>query len=265
MISRCIGLRLQPSADELGRPASRAARDGDGRSPSRPKSLEVATSPRPKWYCQSRLTITRVGQRVVGPGQPAGQGRPPAGRVGRRRRAARSWPASGRAASGSPARSRCLVRSPGIVVGGAIGPTSVDRQDACGRGSGLSRSNLASCFCSASPRGLVLALLQLASSLSCSSSDLAVGEVGELLLERRPLAAGLREDRLGLVGELVDRALGRLLAGGAARSRSISRAISAVLRLPGGRASPGTRATRSAGASGRSSRGRSGVKNAWSR
>ena len=30
-----------------------------GGSPKRPKSLALATSPRPKWCCQSRLTITR--------------------------------------------------------------------------------------------------------------------------------------------------------------------------------------------------------------
>ena len=30
-----------------------------GRSPRVPKSLGVVTSPRPKWYCQMRLTMER--------------------------------------------------------------------------------------------------------------------------------------------------------------------------------------------------------------
>ena len=32
----------------------------EGASPRCPKSLDVADRPRPKWYCQTRLTITRV-------------------------------------------------------------------------------------------------------------------------------------------------------------------------------------------------------------
>ncbi len=68
---------LPAIADELGgQPVEQLGVRGV--SPSRPKSLALAARPRPKWYCQTRLTITRV-EWVVGSGRPAGQGRPAAG------------------------------------------------------------------------------------------------------------------------------------------------------------------------------------------
>ncbi len=58
-ISRCIDFRLQPRATNSV--ASQSSSSGCvGSSPIVPKSLGVATRPRPKWCCQSRLTITRA-------------------------------------------------------------------------------------------------------------------------------------------------------------------------------------------------------------
>ena len=59
MISLWIGLSRQPP--RISSPASQSSSSGCvGRSPCVPKSLGVATIPRPKWCCQSRLTITRA-------------------------------------------------------------------------------------------------------------------------------------------------------------------------------------------------------------
>src|SRR5262245_22976408 len=60
--SRCRGFWRQPP-----RTNSRASQSSSsgwlGGSPSRPRSLAVVTSPRPKCCCQTRLTITRVVRR----------------------------------------------------------------------------------------------------------------------------------------------------------------------------------------------------------
>ena len=94
-----------------------------GGSPSRPKSLGVPASPRPKWYCQIRLTITRVEsglslpliQRASASLRPvdcgaAGSPRPRAGRFKHRRESRFDrFPAS-------------FTRN---RVGGEMGPTSV--------------------------------------------------------------------------------------------------------------------------------------------
>ena len=53
-----------------------------------PKSLGVATMPRPKWCCQSRLTITRAVSGWSGRVSHARQRRPAAGRARRRQRPA---------------------------------------------------------------------------------------------------------------------------------------------------------------------------------
>ena len=50
----------------------------DGRSPVTPKLSTVETIPRPNRWCQTRLTITRGGERDCGAGQPAGQLQPAA-------------------------------------------------------------------------------------------------------------------------------------------------------------------------------------------
>ena len=94
MISRCIALRLQPSRDELGRPASRAARDGWAVRPAGRSRWRSRPGRVPKWYCQSRLTITRAsaGCRAGSASGPAPCGGrsswppPAAGSIRRRRR-----------------------------------------------------------------------------------------------------------------------------------------------------------------------------------
>ena len=64
-MSRCIDFIDQPSCTK--RVANQSSSSGWlGFSPRRPKSLAVATRPRPKWYCQMRLTITRVVRAFVG-------------------------------------------------------------------------------------------------------------------------------------------------------------------------------------------------------
>ena len=84
-----------------------------GRSPSRPKSLGVPTRPRPKWYCQTRLTITRVESGL-------------SGRLSQRARASRRPVERGAAGGGSiragagssternPGSIGSCLRSPGI-------------------------------------------------------------------------------------------------------------------------------------------------------
>ena len=47
-----------------------------------PRSLEEATSPRPKWNCQTRLAITRAASGFSGLRQPARQPEPATGRLG---------------------------------------------------------------------------------------------------------------------------------------------------------------------------------------
>src|SRR4051794_41979485 len=60
MIWRWIGLRRQLfSTSETARWSSSSG--CEGRSPSLPKSLEVPTRPRPKWYCQRRVAVTGGG------------------------------------------------------------------------------------------------------------------------------------------------------------------------------------------------------------
>ena len=58
-IRRCSALRLQPCS--TNQRASQSSSSGwVGGSPIVPKSLGVRTRPTPKWYCQTRLTITRA-------------------------------------------------------------------------------------------------------------------------------------------------------------------------------------------------------------
>ncbi len=57
---------------------------------------------------------------------------------------------------------------------------------------------------------------------------LAIGQLGELLLQRRPLRRGLRSIAWMSSGNLLDRRLGRTLAVAAARSRRSARGSSAV-------------------------------------
>ena len=72
------GLEMPAMRDELRRqPVEQLGMAGG--SPRRPKSLGVATRPRPKWSCQSRLTITRVESGLSGSAEPAGQGKPATG------------------------------------------------------------------------------------------------------------------------------------------------------------------------------------------
>ena len=59
-ISRCSFFSDQ-SASCMNQSASQSSSSGCvGRAPIWPKSLGVATSPSPKWCCQTRLTITRA-------------------------------------------------------------------------------------------------------------------------------------------------------------------------------------------------------------
>ena len=58
---------LSRHPDRSSSPASQSRSSGWlGRPPLRPKSLGVATSPRPKWYCHTRLAITRAGRGLAG-------------------------------------------------------------------------------------------------------------------------------------------------------------------------------------------------------
>src|SRR5436190_1114345 len=57
--SLCTGLIRQPP--RTNSPASQSSSSGwVGNVPNLPKSLDDATSPRPKWCCQRRLTSTRA-------------------------------------------------------------------------------------------------------------------------------------------------------------------------------------------------------------
>ena len=156
MISRCICLEAPAVARRTRSAASRAARGGVGGSPSRPKSLAVPTRPRPKWYCQTRLTITRVVSGLSGwVSQLASAVRRPVG-----------WRVGGTGTvSGWPSRTvriagleLAALRSPGIVVGGGDRADVGRRRAPSAAGSGLSSSNAASCFWRSSSRSLVLAL-----------------------------------------------------------------------------------------------------------
>ena len=91
-ISRCSGLSRPP--ESRNQAASQSSSSGwVGRSPLKPKSLGVRTSPSPKWCCQTRLTMTRHESGLSTVDHPVGE-RPAAvalGGVGRqvdRRRAA---------------------------------------------------------------------------------------------------------------------------------------------------------------------------------
>src|SRR5436190_21460759 len=58
-INLWIGFNLQPL--RINSVASQSSSSGCvGGSPRLPKSLGVATMPRPRWCCQSRLTMTRA-------------------------------------------------------------------------------------------------------------------------------------------------------------------------------------------------------------
>ena len=100
--------RRRPSARPARAPASRAARGASaGRRGCRSRSA-WPTIPRPKWCCQSRLTITRAVSGWSGRGQPLRQVEPrssassaaPASDARERRRHRRSSSASRRRASG---------------------------------------------------------------------------------------------------------------------------------------------------------------------
>ena len=149
MISRCICFRLQPSRDEVARPASRAARDG------RPfaEPAEVARrrdQPVPKCCCQSRLTITRA---VSGLSGDAIQ------RASAVRRPVEPGPTPGAASVvmvipgsstlGKPGST--TLSGPGAASAVPAGPTSVTTRGA-GRGAGFRSSNAASCSRSAFQR-----------------------------------------------------------------------------------------------------------------
>ena len=142
-ISRCIALRLQPRATNSV--ASQSSSSGWRRpSPIVPKSLGVATIPRPKWCCQRRLTITRAVSGLSGRvSQSASAVRRPLDRVGRPRSSEIRHGSRGR--PGTPARPRALWRrySPRRrrYVGGGSGPgSSIPR--ACGSGGrGLRRAS----------------------------------------------------------------------------------------------------------------------------
>ena len=103
MISRCSALTDQPSVDELGGPASRAARGASASRRAGRSCPACATSPWPKCHRQTRLTITRAVSGWSGSRQPVGQLQPAAPvrrqrRLRRRRRgrpgtaAATTWP-----------------------------------------------------------------------------------------------------------------------------------------------------------------------------
>ena len=72
-ISRCSFLSDWPPSRNRREPVEQFGVRGSW--PILPKSLGVSTSPRPKWYCQTRLTIDRQVERVVRVGEPLGQGR----------------------------------------------------------------------------------------------------------------------------------------------------------------------------------------------
>ena len=111
-ISRWIGLSRQPWATSSV--ASQSSSSGcDGGSPRTPKSLGVATIPRPKWCCQSRLTITRAVSGLSGRVSQRGQGQASAG--GRRRRRDRLGrkASSGCEARTTPGRPRARPSGPG--------------------------------------------------------------------------------------------------------------------------------------------------------
>ena len=59
-IRRWSALALQPEPHELGRPGTRADRDGVGTEPEYPRLSDVAARPLPKWCCQIRLANTRA-------------------------------------------------------------------------------------------------------------------------------------------------------------------------------------------------------------
>ena len=125
-ISLCMRFSCQPAGDELASPASRAipgasaARRG-GRSRS-----AVATMPRPKWCCQSRLTITRAVSGLSGRRDPLRQRQPPAGAVGSVAIAAATGLPPGETIAGKPGCTSAPVlasspRSSRNVFGGGPG------------------------------------------------------------------------------------------------------------------------------------------------
>ena len=60
--------RLEPPTLRISSDASQSSSSGcDGGSPRTPKSLGVATIPRPKWCCQRRFTITRAVKGLLAP------------------------------------------------------------------------------------------------------------------------------------------------------------------------------------------------------
>jgi hypothetical protein len=159
-ISRCSGLSRHPAPTK--RVVSQSSSSGcDGVSPSRPKSLELAASPRPKWYCQTRLTITaverglsgRVSQRAARPAAGGAWGRGEG--LDLRRPSSRTV--------GNPGATGV---SPffGMKTGGASGPTSVTASG-FGNGRGFSPSNAASFFRKASSVSLSSPLIRVSSRL----------------------------------------------------------------------------------------------------
>ena len=98
-----------------------------GLSPCRPKLFGERTMPRPKWYCQRRLTITRAVSRVVLRRDPVGQDQPPAARLRVLRRLGDDRAASRSGSAGSAARpcrrGRGRCRASGRTCPAPCGPS----------------------------------------------------------------------------------------------------------------------------------------------
>ena len=160
-------LELPAAARRTRPPASRAARGGWAARPGGRSRSSVPTRPRPKWYCQIRLTITRVDSGLSGRvSQRARASRRPV-ELRRGRAAARSGPARGRATDRKPGSIGSCLRSPGITVGGATGPTSVAVKHRRPARPASGRRDGSSCFCSSSHRALS-GPLSTAGPASCS-------------------------------------------------------------------------------------------------
>ena len=176
----------------------------------------MATRPRPKWYCQIRLTITRVDSGL-------------SGRLSQRARASRRPVDRGAAGGGSILRRRGvehdeearLDRAPvagrrGSVSAAQTGPTSVAVEHAA-PAHRLQAIELRELPLRARPAGLVLAL-EYCRDLLVLERDLPIGQRADLALQRRSVRLGLAQDRLDLLGELGDRRRRAACRGRAVRS-----------------------------------------------
>ena len=89
--------RLSRQPPSISSAASQSSSSGCvGGSPSWPKSFGRRTIPRPKWYCQSRLAITRAVSGLRAVGQPLRQGPPLAAAR------SRTWPCGSPRIAGTP-------------------------------------------------------------------------------------------------------------------------------------------------------------------